>query len=150
VVGEIGGTISFMAAITHCRWPIRCDLSGACRWRLPPHARAGLVSASRRLAAMAPIAVASSAFSSSFAQRLSIHAIFVVGADIGGVLLAARSCDQADTGKYRASLFVTLLMTIMVTIPAPIILFPLGLDAGRRNALILLRGRGIHAAAINA
>ena len=34
VLGEIGGTVSFMAAIVHCRSPIRRRSFRPCRWRL--------------------------------------------------------------------------------------------------------------------
>jgi hypothetical protein len=128
VVGEIGGTISFMAASRICRSPNLGDFPGAA---VGDHAWRG--ADIRRAGRLAPLVGDRSGVHRCAHHRAAgtcgLQSIRAARAGIGGVLRAARSRNPADTCQIP-SLFITLLTTVTVTTAGGAILFRSA--AGRR------------------
>jgi drug/metabolite transporter (DMT)-like permease len=143
LVGEIGGTISFMAAITHLplantlaifqALPLAITLGAALVFREPVGWRRWLAIGIGFLGVLIIVRPGAAGFT-----QYSLLALISVA------FCALRDLATKQIPANIPSLFVTLLMTVMVTMTGAVILFPLGgwmPPSGR--ALILLASAAV-------
>jgi drug/metabolite transporter (DMT)-like permease len=143
LVGEIGGTISFMAAITHLplantlaifqALPLAITLGAALVFREPVGWRRWLAIGIGFLGVLIIVRPGAAGFT-----EYSLLALISVA------FCALRDLATKQIPANIPSLFVTLLMTVMVTMTGAVILFPLGgwmPPSGR--ALILLASAAV-------
>jgi drug/metabolite transporter (DMT)-like permease len=125
LVGEIGGTISFMAAITHLplantlaifqALPLAITLGAALVFREPVGWRRWLAIAVGFVGVLIIVRPGAAGFT-----QYSLLALISV------VFCSLRDLATKQIPASIPSLFVTLLMTVMVTLTGAVILFPLG------------------------
>jgi drug/metabolite transporter (DMT)-like permease len=125
LVGEIGGTISFMAAITHLplantlaifqALPLAITLGAALVFREPVGWRRWLAIGIGFLGVLIIVRPGAAGFT-----QYSLLALISVA------FCALRDLATKQIPANVPSLFVTLLMTVMVTMTGAVILFPLG------------------------
>jgi drug/metabolite transporter (DMT)-like permease len=140
LVGEIGGTISFMAAITHLplantlaifqALPLAITLGAALVFREPVGWRRWLAIGIGFLGVLIIVRPGAAGFT-----EYSLLALISVA------FCALRDLATKQIPANIPSLFVTLLMTVMVTMTGAVILFPLGgwtPPSGRSLALLAL------------
>jgi drug/metabolite transporter (DMT)-like permease len=138
LVGEIGGTISFMAAITHLplantlaifqALPLAITLGAALVFREPVGWRRWLAIAIGFVGVLIIVRPGAAGFT-----QYSLLALISVA------FCSLRDLATKQIPASIPSLFVTLLMTVMVTLTGAVILFPLGgWTPPSNHALILL------------
>jgi drug/metabolite transporter (DMT)-like permease len=138
LVGEIGGTISFMAAITHLplantlaifqALPLAITLGAALVFREPVGWRRWLAIAVGFIGVLIIVRPGAAGFT-----QYSLLALISVA------FCSLRDLATKQIPASIPSLFVTLLMTVMVTLTGAVILFPLGgWTTPSGHALVLL------------
>jgi drug/metabolite transporter (DMT)-like permease len=125
VVGEVGGTISFMAALTHLplantsaifqALPLAITLGAALVFREPVGWRRWLAIAAGFIGVLVIVRPGISGF-----NQFSLFALVSVA------FCALRDLSTKKIPAQIPSLFITLLMTVTVTSAGALILFPLG------------------------